>query len=112
MSSRNIYLRFANLVNAMNKDAGVDLDGIEMKLLEAITEAYTASTPLKVTDALGLDLASPATLHKKIDSLKALGFVQIEHPEDTKRTKLLVPTEQALGHLDALGKALLKAVKK
>lgn len=112
MSSRMFYLRFASLVNAMNKDAGVDLDSISMKLLEAITEAHTAGTPLKVTDALELDLASAATLHKKIDTLKAQGFVQIEHPEDTKRTKFLAPTEHALDHLDALGKALLKAAKK
>jgi len=112
MSSRKFYLRFANLVNAVNKDAGMDLDNIAMKLLEAITEAHAAGTPLKVTDALDLDLASAATLHKKIDHLKAQGLVQIEHPEDTKRTKFLAPTEQALDHLDALGKALLKAAKK
>jgi DNA-binding MarR family transcriptional regulator len=112
MSSRKFYLRFASLVNAVNKDAGVDLDSIAMRLLEAITEAHAAGAPLKVTSALELDLASAATLHKKIDSLKSQGFVQIEHPEDTKRTKFLVPTDQALDHLDALGKALLKAARK
>jgi DNA-binding MarR family transcriptional regulator len=109
MAARKFYLRFSNLVNAMNKDAGVDLDSIAMKLLEAITEAHATGAPLKVTDALGLDIASAATLHKKIDSLKAQGFVHIEHPDDTKRTKFLAPTKQALDHLDALGKALLKA---
>lgn len=112
MSSRQFYLRFANLVNAVNKDAGIDLDGVAMRLLEAITQAHAAGTPLKVTDALELGVASSATLHKKIDALKAQGFVQIEHPEDTKRTKFLAPTEQALDHLDALGKALLKAAKR
>jgi DNA-binding MarR family transcriptional regulator len=83
-----------------------------MHLLEAITEAHAAGTPLKVTDALELDVASAATLHKKIDALKAHGFVQIEHPEETKRTKFLVPTEKALSHFDALGKALLNAASK
>ena len=112
MSSRNFYLRFASLVNAVNKNTGVDLDSIAMKLLEAITEAHAAGKPMKVTDALELDLASAATLHKKIDSLKAQGLVRVEHPEETKRTKFLAPTEQALDHLDALGKSLLKADKR
>ena len=101
-------MRFASLVNAVNKDAGIDFDNIAMHLLEAITEAHGAGHPLKVTDALALDVASAATLHKKIDTLKLQGFVQIEYPEDTKRTKFLAPTEKALSHFDTLGKALLK----
>ena len=105
-------MRFTHLVNAVNKDAGVDFDNIAMHLLEAITEAHAAGAPLKVTDALELNGASAATLHKKIDALKVQGFVQIEHPEDTKRTKFLAPTEKALSHFDALGKALLKASSK
>jgi DNA-binding MarR family transcriptional regulator len=112
MSDRNFYLRFTHLVNAVNKDDGVDFDNIAMRLLEAITEAHAAGAPLKVTDALELNGASAATLHKKIDALKAQGFVQIEHPEDTKRTKFLAPTDKALSHFDALGKALLKAASK
>ena len=111
MSSRQFYLRFASLVNAVNKDAGVDLDSIAMRLLETITTAHSQGSPLKVTDAMELDLASAATLHKKIEALKALGYVQIEHPEEGKRTKFLAPTQQALKHFDALGKAMLKAVK-
>jgi DNA-binding MarR family transcriptional regulator len=103
MSSRTFYLRFASLVNAINKDAGVDLDGIPMKLLEAITEAHTAGTPLKVTDALELGLASAATLHKKIDTLKAQSFVQIEHPEDTKRTKFLAQSSQEIIKFQSYG---------
>lgn len=112
MSSRQFYLRFASLVNAMNRDAGIDLDSIAMRLLEAITEAYSRGAPLKVTDVLEMDLASAATLHKKIEVLKAKGYLQVEHPEDSKRTKLLAPTQQALSHFDALGTALLKATKK
>lgn len=112
MSSRQFYLRFASLVNAMNRDAGVDLDSIAMRLLEVITDAYSRGTPMKVTDALELDLASAATLHKKIDALKVQGYLQVEHPQDSKRTKILAPTQQALSHFDALGTALLKAAKK
>ena len=111
MSSRQFYLRFASLVNAVNKDAGVDLDSIAMRLLEAIATAHSQGLPLKVTDAMELGIASSATLHKKIEALKALGYLQIEHPEDNRRTKYLAPTQLALSHFDALGKALLKAAK-
>lgn len=112
MSARDFYLRFASLVNSMNMDAGVDMDGVAMRLLEAITSAQAQGSPLKVTDAMRLGIASSATLHKKIEALKVQGYVQVEHPEDTKRTKYLTPTQQALNHFDALGKALLKVAKK
>lgn len=112
MSSRQFYLRFAALVSAMNKNAGVNLDSVAMRVLEAITDAYLRGVPMKVTDALELDLASAATLHKKIEALKGLGYVQVEHPDDCKRTKFLAPTKQALRHFDALGRALLKAANK
>lgn len=95
----------------MNKDAGIDLDSVSMRLLETITTAHSHGTPLKVTVAMELDIASAATLHKKIETLKAQGYVQVEHPEDSKRTKFLAPTQQTLKHFDALGKAMLKAVK-
>lgn len=111
MSSRDFYLRFASLVNAVNRDAGIDMDAIAMRLLEVITDAQAQGAPLKVTDALKLDFASHATLHKKIEALKAEGYVQVEYPEDSRRTKLLTPTQQTLKHFDALGKALLKAAK-
>ncbi len=110
MSARDFYLRFASLVNAVNKDT--DIDSIALRLLEVITEAQAQGAPLKVTDALKLDFASYATLHKKIENLKALGYLRIEHPKDSMRTKFLAPTEQTLDYFDALGKALLKVAKK
>ena len=113
MSSRQFYLRFTALVNAMNKDAGIDLDALALRLLEAITAAHASGNPLKVTDALVLtEIASSATLHKKLEVLKAQGYIKVEHPEDNRRTKYLTPTPQALNHFDALGRALLKAAQK
>lgn len=112
MLGRNFYLRFANLVDAVNKDAGIDLDNVAMKLLQEITQAHAAGTPLKVTDAMALsEIASPATMHRKIEALKTQGYIASEFQGDNRRAQFLVPSEQGLGYLDALGQALLQAAK-
>jgi DNA-binding IclR family transcriptional regulator len=110
MSHRNLYLRFVGLANALQKGASAEMDPIALRLLEAITAAHEAGSLLRVSDALELaDLASHATLHKKLDMLKAQGFVEIEYINDDRRTKYLAPSQLALTYFDELGKALMKA---
>lgn len=112
MKNKYFYLRFAAIANALNRDTGINLDGVAQRLLEVIAEAYMAGNPLKVTDALLLEnIASASTLHKKIDFLKAQGFVQVEHPADSRRTKSLAPTDMALKHFDQLGRAIIKTYR-
>jgi DNA-binding MarR family transcriptional regulator len=113
MADRNFYLRFIGLVNAFQKDAGIDaLDPTALRLLEVITQSHAAGNPLKVTEAMALnEIASPATMHRKIEALKTQGYVATEFQGDNRRAQYLVPSTQGLGYLDALGQALLQAAK-
>jgi DNA-binding MarR family transcriptional regulator len=57
------------------------------------------------------DIASPATMHRKIESLKTQGYVITKFQRENRRAQYLVPSTQGLGYLDALGQALLQAAK-
>lgn len=112
MTARDFYLRFSSLFNTLTRDAGLELDFTTLQVLEQITSAHAAGSPLKVSDVLALALASPATTHRKLDFLRANGFVRVEtDSENNTRTKWLIPTEQSLDHFDALGKAMMKTAK-
>ena len=113
MSNRSLYLRFMGLANALQKDAGADIDPIALKLLEAITDGYEQGKLLRVSDVLELnELASYATLHKKLEQLKQHNWVEVEYMEGDHRSRYLVPTKVTLKYFDDLGKALLMAGKK
>jgi predicted transcriptional regulator len=68
--------------------------------------------PLTVTEAMSLvAIASPATIHRKIDELLAAGLIEHKQEGDNRRTKFLVPTMKALDHYARLGAAIREAVK-
>jgi DNA-binding MarR family transcriptional regulator len=112
MSARDFYLRFSSLFNTLTRDAGLELDFTTLQVLEQITSAHASGAPLKVSDVLSLAIASPATMHRKLDFLRANGFVSVATDTvNNTRAKWLIPTEQALAHFDALGKALVNTAK-
>ena len=54
--------------------------------------------PLCVAGAMSLSaLASPATLHRRIDDLIAKGYISHKF-EDDRRTKFLMPTSKAAAY--------------
>jgi DNA-binding MarR family transcriptional regulator len=105
-----LYLRFKGLANAIQKNKHVDLDPIALQILEIISEAHTQDLPMRVSDVLSLtELASYATLHKKLESLKLQGYVEVEMHEGDHRSRYIVPSKLAIKLFDALGKAVLQA---
>ena len=113
MDSKQIYLRFLNLIHALDGGANapaMDLDA--KKLLEVIAVHHAAEKPLTVTDAMALNhIASPATIHRKLDQLREVGLVEACFEDNNRRTKFLVPTQAALNHFETLGQALIRATK-
>ncbi len=109
MSNRSLYLRFMGLANAVQKGAGADIDPIALKLLEAITDGYEQGKLLRVSDVLELnELASYATLHKKLEQLKRNNWVAVKCMVGDHRSRYLTPTKVTLKYFDNLGKALIK----
>ena len=112
MNSKQIYMRFLNLIHALDGDANaphMDLDA--KKLLEVVSVRHDLGKPLTVTDAMALgQIASPATIHRKLDQLRELGMIDTVFEGKNRRTKYLVPTQAAQDYFDAVGRAMKEAV--
>jgi DNA-binding MarR family transcriptional regulator len=86
---------------------GMDLT--ERVLLDIIASCNIEQ--LTVTDAMTLHhLASPATIHRKLDNLRKAGWIEFEHRDGNRRTKYLVPTKQADAEYKKLNQAVREAV--
>jgi DNA-binding MarR family transcriptional regulator len=112
MDSKQIYLRFLNLIHAL--DGGADAPAMDLdakKLLEVIAVRHAQEKPLTVTDAMGLNaIASPATIHRKLDQLRELGMIDTVFEGKNRRTKYLVPTSTAQTYFDQVGAVMQQAL--
>jgi Fe2+ or Zn2+ uptake regulation protein len=112
MDSKHIYLRFLNLIHALDGGANapaMDLDA--KKLLEVIAVRHSAEKPLTVTDAMALNtIASPATIHRKLDQLRELGMIDTVFEGKNRRTKYLVPTQMAHDYFNQVGQVMQQAL--
>ncbi len=112
MPAKHLYLRFLNIVHALEggKNApAMDLDA--KKLLEVIFVRYADDKPMTVTDAMALShIASPATIHRKLDQLRELGMIDTAFEGKNRRTKYLVPTQTAHDYFESIGQAMHEAL--
>ncbi len=112
MPTKQIYLRFLNLIHTLEggKNApAMDLDA--KKLLEVIAVRHAQEKPLTVTDAMGLaTIASPATIHRKLDQLRELGMIDTVFEGKNRRTKYLVPTQSAHDYFESISQAMRQAL--
>jgi Fe2+ or Zn2+ uptake regulation protein len=112
MDSKQIYMRFLNLIHALDGGANapqMDLDA--KKLLEVVSVRHDLGKPLTVTEAMALNhIASPATIHRKLDQLRELGMIDTVFEGKNRRTKFLVPTQAAHDYFNAVGEAMKNAV--
>ena len=102
MSNKNAYLRFLNLLRGVEATfLPPTLDSTAKCLLERIACQHAVGQPLTITEAMALqDVASPATIHRKIDDLRTAGLVETEFQGDNRRTKYLTPTPKARKFFD------------
>ena len=98
------YFRFLNLTHAVQALPSVPkLDFAEERLLEALTASWHAEAPLTVTETMALSLVgAPATVHRKLTSLKKKGLLSVEESSEDLRVKTVVPTRKALDYFERL----------
>ena len=97
------YFRF--LAYSSGVFEGMDL--MERVLLDIIAQV---DERLTVTEAMSLaEIASPATIHRKIDNLRKAGWIMFEYMGKDRRTKYLVPTDKAWGEYINLNFAVREA---
>jgi DNA-binding MarR family transcriptional regulator len=112
MSSKQVYMRFLSILHALEGREEIppmDLDA--KKLLEVIAVRHEQKQPLTVTEAMALGhIASPATIHRKLDQLREMGMVTSVFDGNNRRTKYLVPTDAAHSYFSSVGQAMSDAL--
>ena len=111
MKNHHIYLRFLSLLHAIEgKGELPTLDLDAKKLLEVIAVQHSQGQAMTVTDAMALaHVASPATIHRKLDLLREIGMIETHFEGSNRRTKYLKPTPQAEKYFTAVGEVMHKA---
>ena len=88
----NQYLRFLHQMHRTTTMGRlVDLESVCNRLLDEIAIEDHCSSPLTVTALMGLShIASPATLHRKMQSLLKEGLIELSTDAHNKRSKFVV----------------------
>jgi DNA-binding MarR family transcriptional regulator len=108
----NLYFRFLQIANAIQKASLPALDENSMALLNTIALKHSQGEPMTVSQAMGLAaLGSQTTLHRRLDALREAGFIdQVPHGLD-RRIKYLIPTAAAQAYFSKMNTAFASIAK-
>lgn len=106
------YIRFIEVLKGLSSKDGSTIDPEAKLLLDEIAIQHFKNTPLTVSDLMALKhIASPATIHRKLDSLLQANLVELKFEGDNRRSKFISITKTGDRYLSNLSKAMIKAVK-
>ncbi len=102
----NPYFKFI----VKKKDLDIDLTARE--LLDRIAMACAAGHPMTVSRVMSIkSVASPATLHRKLEDLLEADLVYHKQTMKNRRTKYVMLTTKAERHFKELGECMRKSVE-
>ena len=108
-----LYLRFLRIAR------GVDIQNIQVKkidstallLLNEIAVQHYDGKNITVTQAMLLTkIASPATVHRKLNKLIEVSLIEQVFEGKNRRTKYLITTKEAESYFAKMSKAITNAV--
>ena len=108
-----LYLRFLRIARDVDvqKTPVKNIDSTALLLLNEIAVQHHEGKNITVTQAMLLsNIASPATIHRKLDELRAAGLIEQVFQGKNRRTKYLVPTKEADSYFAKMSKAITNAV--
>jgi DNA-binding MarR family transcriptional regulator len=108
-----LYLRFLRIARAVEiENTPVkNIDSTAMLLLNEIAVQHHDGKNITVTDAMLLsNIASPATIHRKLTELLEASLIEQVFEGKNRRTKFLVPTKEADSYFAKMSKAITNAV--
>jgi len=108
-----LYLRFLRIAREVDvqKTPVKNIDSSALLLLNEIAVQHLDGKNITVTQAMLLSkIASPATVHRKLDELRAAGLIEQVFEGKNRRTKYLVPTKEADSYFAKMSKAITNAV--
>ena len=109
----NTYLRFLSIVQTLDGTAATHtaLDEVSKKLLEVVALRHQQGQAMSVSEAMTMhQIASPATIHRKLDQLRELGMIDTVFEGKNRRTKFLVPTQAAHQYFEKIGQVMQQAL--
>ena len=110
---KSTYLRYLEMTQSLVKinHCIQAIDETAKRILEIIALSHAQDRPLTVSEAMALEpIASPGTIHRKLDMLRELGLINQIFQGDNRRTKYLVTTLVADDYFETLGQVLIQAV--
>ena len=108
-----LYLRFLRIARDVDvqKTPVKNIDSTALLLLNEIAVQHHEGKNITVTQAMLLsNIASPATVHRKLDELREAGLIEQVFEGKNRRTKYLVPTKEADSYFAKMSKAITNAV--
>jgi DNA-binding MarR family transcriptional regulator len=104
----NYYLNFLNVLKAVNQGSvSEELDPTSKLVLEEIALGVANGQPLTVSDVMRLtSIASPATLHRKLDVLLDAQLIEATFQGHNRRTKFMMLTPQGKAYFSKLSDVL------
>ena len=108
-----LYLRFLRISRAVEilNTPIKNIDSTALLLLNEIAVQHLDGKNITVTEAMLLsNIASPATVHRKLDELREAGLIEQVFEGKNRRTKYLVPTKEADTYFSKMSKAITSAV--
>ncbi len=109
----NSLFQFFKVMHAFESKQPFARIGIDaMKLLEHIALQHANGRPLTVTEAMKLtSIASPSSIHKKIEKLRGEDLISHQYADTNRRTKYLMPSAYALKILAEMDHTLQHGAK-
>ena len=107
------YIRFLRIAKAIEilPSSKFAIDCKALQLLDEIAIRNYEGISMTVEDAKSFKvIASPATLHRKLDELREAGLIEQIFDGNDRRTKYLVPTKAANAYFAKMSKAMTSAV--
>lgn len=110
----NTYLRFLSIVQTLDGTAATHtaLDEVSKKLLEVVALRHQQGQAMSVSEAMTMhQIASPATIHRKLSGLLQSGWIQQVFEGKNRRTKYLAPTAAADAYFAQMDEVIEKAMQ-
>ena len=108
----HIYIRFLTLLHTIEGKGELPLLDLDAKkFLETIAVRHSQGKPLTVTETMAMShIASPATIHRKLDILREIGMIDTQFEGSNRRTKFLAPTPLAVQYFQTHSKVMDQAM--
>lgn len=111
--SSDVYLRFLQLADAIRGLPSLPpLDPLEERILALIARAGEQEERLCVRDMMAKEqLGAPATIHTRLKSMRAKGWIMLSDTEDARRKQIEL-TQEAVRYFAKLSRCMVEATKK